>query len=68
MLCGDHEIVDIYPGLVNDILSGSFYGVIECAIQVPEQLKDYFAEMLPCLLQCFKPRFVFMNKDVITLL
>ena len=47
MLCGDHEIVDAYPGLVNDILSGSFYGVVECDIKVPEQLNDYFAEMPP---------------------
>jgi hypothetical protein len=28
-------------------LSGSFYGVVVCDIQVPEQLKDYFAEMAP---------------------
>jgi hypothetical protein len=47
MLCGDHEIVDAYPGLVNDILSGLFYGVVECNVQVPEQLNDYFAEMPP---------------------
>ena len=47
MLCGEHEVIDAYPGLVNDILSGLFYGVVECGVQVPEGLKDYFTEMAP---------------------
>jgi hypothetical protein len=47
MLCGEHEVIDAYPGLVNDILSGLFYGVVECDAQVHEGLKDYFAEMAP---------------------
>jgi hypothetical protein len=47
MFCGEHEVIDAYPGLVNDILSGLFYGVVECDVQVPEGLKDYFAEMAP---------------------
>ena len=49
MLCGEHEVIDAYPGLVNDILSGLFYGVVECDVQVPEGLKDYFTEMAQSL-------------------
>jgi hypothetical protein len=47
MLCGEHEVIDAYPGLVNDILSGLFCGVVECDVQVPEGLKDYFTEIAP---------------------
>lgn len=47
MLYGEHEVIDAYPGLVNDIMSGLFYGVVECDVQVPEGLRDYFAEMAP---------------------
>jgi hypothetical protein len=56
MLCGYHEVVDAYPGLVNDIMSGLFYGVVECDVQVPEGLKDYFTEMAP----------IFKNSDIAT--
>ena len=54
MLCREHEVIDAYSGLVNDIMSGLFYGVFECDAQEPQGLKDYFAEMAP----------IFKNSDI----
>ena len=54
MLCGEHTIVEKehtivenYNGLIEDISNGTFYGVVECDIAVPEHLKNYFNEMQP---------------------
>ncbi|CAF3781378.1 unnamed protein product [Rotaria socialis] len=54
MLCGDHQRVDIHDNLLSDVLNGSFYGAIECDIEVPDHLKSYFSEMQP----------VFKNVDI----
>ncbi len=42
MLCGDHQSVNIYDGLLSDVLNGSFYGVIQCDIEVPDQMVIFF--------------------------
>ena len=47
MPCGDHQIIPVYPEIVQDVVNGSFFGQIECDIAVPEHLKEYFAEMPP---------------------
>ena len=47
MLCGEHQIVEVYDNIVDDILNGVFFGLIECDIQVPDHLRDYFEEMPP---------------------
>jgi hypothetical protein len=54
MLCGDHQRVNIYDDLLSDVLNGSFYGAIECDIEVPDHLKTYFSEMQP----------IFKNVDI----
>jgi hypothetical protein len=53
MLCGDHQRVNIYDGILSDVLNGSFHGVIECDIEVPDHLKTspvvYHSIRLPSL-------------------
>jgi hypothetical protein len=47
MLCGEHLEIQIYPGLVEDVMNDKFFGVIECDINVPNHLRKYFEEMRP---------------------
>lgn len=47
MFCGEHQVIGPYDGILNDVINGLFFGVIECDIQVPTKLRDYFAEMPP---------------------
>ena len=42
-----HKIIPVYPEILKDVLKGSFFGQIECDIDVPDHLKEYFAEMPP---------------------
>jgi hypothetical protein len=54
MLCGEHIIVEPYEGILDDVLNEKFFGVMECDIDVPENLKDVFSEMSP----------IFKNTDI----
>ena len=47
MPCGEHQIVQVYEGLLDDIVSGEFFGMIECDVKVPKHLESYFSEMCP---------------------
>ncbi|OAJ32745.1 hypothetical protein BDEG_28630 [Batrachochytrium dendrobatidis JEL423] len=47
MPCGEHQVVQVYPDILKDVLDNTFFGMIECDIAVPEHLKEYFAEMPP---------------------
>eukprot|EP00158_Paraphelidium_tribonemae_P000621 Partr_v1_DN22998_c0_g1_i3_m42543 putative protein Hydra magnipapillata len=47
MLCGNHQEVEPYDGLIDDIQSGDFFGIVECDIEVPQHLHEYFSEMSP---------------------
>jgi hypothetical protein len=40
-------IVEPYDGILNDVLNDRFFGLIECDIETPEHLKNYFAEIFP---------------------
>jgi G:T-mismatch repair DNA endonuclease (very short patch repair protein) len=54
MLCGEHMEIQTYPGLLEDVMSDTFFGVIECDINVHIHLRPYFEEMCP----------VFKNVDI----
>ena len=47
--CGENEIVKVYEGIriLDDIVSGEFFGMIECDVKVPKHLESYFSEMCP---------------------
>ncbi|OAJ45178.1 hypothetical protein BDEG_28339 [Batrachochytrium dendrobatidis JEL423] len=45
MPCGEHQVVQVYPDSLKDVLDNTFFGMIECDIAVPEHLKEYFAGM-----------------------
>ncbi|EGF82114.1 hypothetical protein BATDEDRAFT_23425 [Batrachochytrium dendrobatidis JAM81] len=45
MPCGEHQVVQVYPDILKDVLDNTFFGMIECDIAVPEHLKEYFAGM-----------------------
>ncbi|OAJ45355.1 hypothetical protein BDEG_28502 [Batrachochytrium dendrobatidis JEL423] len=47
MPCGEHQVVQVYPGILKDVLDNTFFGMIECDIAVPEHLKEHFAGMPP---------------------
>jgi hypothetical protein len=47
MLCSNHQEVHPYDGLIDDIKREKFFGVVECDIQVPQHLHEYFSEMSP---------------------
>lgn len=40
-------IVETYGGILNNVLSDRFFGLIECDIETPELLKSYLAGMPP---------------------
>ena len=54
MLVGDHKIVEYYPEILDDVINDKFFGVVECNIRVPEELRDYFQEFTP----------IFKNVDI----
>ncbi|KAJ8324871.1 hypothetical protein O5D80_8740 [Batrachochytrium dendrobatidis] len=45
MPCGEHQVVQVYPDILKDVLDNTFFGMIECDIAVPEHLKECFAGM-----------------------
>jgi len=47
MPCGRLSTIDPYDGIIDDIKSNKIFGFLECDIQTPEHLKDYFSEMTP---------------------
>ncbi|EGF76578.1 hypothetical protein BATDEDRAFT_28412 [Batrachochytrium dendrobatidis JAM81] len=47
MPCGEHQVVQVYPDILKDVLDNTFFGMIECDIAVPEHLKECFAGMPP---------------------
>jgi hypothetical protein len=54
MLVGDHNIIEPYPSIIEDILNDNFFGIIECDINVPDNLKEHFKDFLP----------IFKNTDI----
>ncbi|KAG2996395.1 hypothetical protein PC123_g22015 [Phytophthora cactorum] len=47
MPCGRLTTIEAYPNIVEDIKNDKIFGFLECDIQTPEHLKDYFGEMTP---------------------
>ncbi|EGF83698.1 hypothetical protein BATDEDRAFT_22600 [Batrachochytrium dendrobatidis JAM81] len=45
MPCGEHQVVQVYPDILKDVLDNTFFGMIECDIAVPEHLKEHFTGM-----------------------
>jgi hypothetical protein len=46
-LVGEHQVIEDYPELLDDIRQDKFFGVVECDLSVPSRLKEYFSEMQP---------------------
>ncbi|KAG2766991.1 hypothetical protein Pcac1_g21725 [Phytophthora cactorum] len=49
MPCGRLTTIEAYPDIVDDIKNDKIFGFLECDIQTPEHLKQYFGEMTPIL-------------------
>jgi hypothetical protein len=47
MLCGEHNVIEPYVGILDDVVNDKFFGLIECDIDAPENLKEHFSEMAP---------------------
>ncbi|GMF32909.1 unnamed protein product [Phytophthora lilii] len=47
MPCGRLTTIDAYDGIIDDIKEDKLFGFLECDIETPEHLKDYFSEMTP---------------------
>jgi len=47
MPCGRLTTIEPYDDIVDDIKSDKVFGFLECDIETPEHLKDYFSEMTP---------------------
>ncbi|KAG3117010.1 hypothetical protein PI125_g4145 [Phytophthora idaei] len=47
MPCGRLTTIEAYPDIVEDIKNDKIFGFLECDIQTPEHLKQYFGEMTP---------------------
>ncbi|GMF38103.1 unnamed protein product [Phytophthora lilii] len=47
MPCGRLTTIEAYDGIVEDIVADKIFGFLECDIQTPDHLKDYFSEMNP---------------------
>ncbi|KAG2776830.1 hypothetical protein Pcac1_g12658 [Phytophthora cactorum] len=45
--CGRLTTIEAYPDIVDDIKNDKIFGFLECDIQTPEHLKQYFGEMTP---------------------
>ncbi|GMF36106.1 unnamed protein product [Phytophthora lilii] len=44
---GQLTIIEAYPDIVEDIKNDKIFGFLECDIQTPEHMKQYFGEMTP---------------------
>lgn len=42
MPCGQLKTIETYEGIVDDIKNDKLFGFLECDIETPEHLKDYF--------------------------
>ena len=47
MPCGRLTSIEPYEGIVSDIINDKIFGFLECDIETPEDLKEYFSEMTP---------------------
>ena len=47
MPCGRLTTIAPYDGIIDDIKSDKIFGFLECDIETPPHLKDYFSEMTP---------------------
>jgi hypothetical protein len=47
MLCDEHQVLEKYDEIIKHVMSGDFFDVIECDISVPDNLRQYFAEIPP---------------------
>lgn len=47
MPCGRLVKDDAYDGIIDDIMNDKIFGFLECDIETPEHLKEYFSEMTP---------------------
>ncbi|GMF36857.1 unnamed protein product [Phytophthora lilii] len=47
MPCGRLTTIDAYDTIIDDIKSDKIFGFLECDIETPEHLKEYFSEMTP---------------------
>lgn len=47
MPCGRLTTIGPYESIVSDIKNDKLFGFLECDIETPEHLKEYFAEMCP---------------------
>ncbi|KAG3017145.1 hypothetical protein PC120_g11197 [Phytophthora cactorum] len=47
MPCGRLTTIEVYDGIIDDIKADKIFGFLECDIQTPEHLKQYFSEMTP---------------------
>ncbi|KAJ8556756.1 hypothetical protein ON010_g9208 [Phytophthora cinnamomi] len=47
MPCGRFTTIEAYDSIIDDIKNVKICGFLECDMETPEQLKDYFSEMTP---------------------
>lgn len=47
MPCGKLSTIAPYDGIIDDIKADKLFGFLECDIETPEHLKEYFSEMTP---------------------
>lgn len=47
MPCGRLIKEDVYDGILDDIMADRKFGFLECDIETPDHLKEYFSEMTP---------------------
>ncbi|EGZ04419.1 hypothetical protein PHYSODRAFT_536466, partial [Phytophthora sojae] len=47
MPCGRLTTIEAYDGIMDDIMNDKQFGFLECDIETPAHLKEYFSEMTP---------------------
>ena len=47
MPCGRLSTIDPLKWIVDDIMNDKIFGFLECDIETPSHLEDYFSEMTP---------------------
>ena len=47
MLVGNHQVIEPYTNILEDVLNDKFFDLIECYINVPEHLREYFQDFQP---------------------
>ncbi|GMF19315.1 unnamed protein product [Phytophthora lilii] len=47
MPCGRLTTIEPYDSIIDDIQADKIFGFLECDIETPEHLKEYFSEMTP---------------------